>query len=345
MKAMIHGYENRPGEHCGSTSLRNLIQHYCGLDLSEPVVFGLGSGVDFMMLEHEKYRPATMIFGRSSSLEPYIVEALAIDYREQAEPDDARAWEVVRDEVLAGRPTMLSGDALYLTYRDFKVHFPAHRFVLLGFDDDAEIAFVADRLDVEPQSCSYESLRLSRNPPDFMSTLNLWGKFHGREVGRALPEAFALAIERCALRMLGEGRAGEESPMQGESSIRAVGGLAGLAAFARDLPGWAQRDDVEELASYASSCIEKFGTGGGNFRGLYADFLRAARTVVPHLVDDEAADLMARSASKWTELSLHLWELSKTRQPGLADQAADAAADILELETRLFDTLAEQAVS
>ena len=101
--------------------------------------------------------------------------------------DDARAWQVVREEVVAGRPTMLSGDILYLDYREYKVHFPGHRFVLLGFDDAIEKAYIADRIRPEPEACSYAALAVSRNPPEGLSTHNLWGRFHGTEVGRSLP--------------------------------------------------------------------------------------------------------------------------------------------------------------
>ena len=114
------------------------------------------------------------------------------------EPDDAEAWELVRQEVLAGRPTMLSGDIFYLDYREYKVHFPGHRFVLVGFDDEREIAFIADRINVEPEACSYPALFASRNPPEGISTHNLWGRFHGSEPTRSLEEAAAWAIERCS---------------------------------------------------------------------------------------------------------------------------------------------------
>ena len=182
---MIRGYRNRPGEHCGSTAMRNLIHHYCGLDLSEAVIFGLGSGIDFLLVEAHGHEPGVLVFGRSATLEPDVAAALGIDYRERVESDDDRAWEQVREEVARGRPTMLSGDAYYLDYRDFKVHFPAHRFVLLGFDDDRQVAFVAGRLDPEPQACSYGALRLSRNPPDFISTQNLWGRFGPRDLSES----------------------------------------------------------------------------------------------------------------------------------------------------------------
>lgn len=75
-------YENVPGEHCGSAAMRNLIRHYCGLDLSEEAAFGLGSGIDLLFLESPENEPAILAFGRSITLEIDLAAALGIDYRE-----------------------------------------------------------------------------------------------------------------------------------------------------------------------------------------------------------------------------------------------------------------------
>jgi hypothetical protein len=339
---MIHDYKSRPGEHCGSTAMRNLIHHYCGLDLSEPAIFGLGSGIDFLMLESDAYQPAILILGRGASLETDVASALEIDYREQPEADDDEAWERVRHEVLEGRPTMLSGDSFYLDHRDFRAHFPSHRFVLLGFDDAVEKAFVADRLDPEPQACSYGGLRLSRNPPDFLSFHNLWGKFHDTRARRPIQEAIPAAIAESARRMLGGEAAGATaSGILTDSTLRVSRGLAGLASFAERLPEWRDREDLELLAAYASRCIERYGTGGGNFRVLYAAFLQEARAVVPERVDAEAPELAARSAERWTELSQHFRDLGQSRSRDASERCSRSLSEILGLETRLFESLAE----
>jgi hypothetical protein len=343
---MIRGYLNRQGEHCGSAAMRNLIHHYCGLDLSEAVIFGLGAGIDFLLLEGHKYEPAVLVFGRSATLESDVAAALGIDYRERAEADDDRAWEQVREEVARGRPTMLSGDAYYFDYQDFNVHFPAHRFVLLGFDDAEEIALVADRFDPEPQACSYGALRLSRNPPGFISTQNLWGRFGDTRARRPLEAAYETAIAESARRMLGRDAAAARPPLVSEErAFRITRGLAGLAEFARQLPDWAARDDLEFLASYTSQCIEKFGTGGGNFRTLYAEFLRAAHAAVPELVDAAAPGLAGQSSAQWTALAGALRELGQSRSREASERCRRAVSEIIALENRLFESLAARAAS
>jgi hypothetical protein len=340
MKTLIEGYRSFPGEHCGSTAMRSLLYHYFDLELPEAAVFGLGAGVDCVVLSAASMDPAVVVFGRSLNMEADLGLALGVDYREQTETDDAKAWDQVRQEVLAGRPTMLSGDIFYLDYREFKVHFPGHRFVLVGFDDEREIAFIADRINAEPEACSYPALFKSRNPPEGISTHNLWGRFHGSEPTRSLEEAAAWAIEHCSRRMLGQETSAAdllaESP-----DLHIASGIAGIHSLADSLEGWGARDDATWLASYNARCIEKFSNGGGNFRRLYAGFLRWAREVDPALVPASAPDLAWRAADGWTALSANLAAASEGEVAAETwRRAADAAREIAGIETELFESLA-----
>jgi len=343
MKTLIESYRSLPGEHCGSVAMRGLLRHYCGLELPEAAVFGLGAGLDCVFLAGPALDPATLVFGRTISMEIDLGQALGVDYREQPEPDDARAWELAREEVLAGRPTMLSGDIFYLDYRDYKVHFPGHRFVLVGFDDDRQVAWIADRIRPEPEACSYGALATSRNPAEGMSTHNLWGRFHDTQMRRSLPEAARWAIRLCAARMHGEARP-EPAGTLAPAETRVVTGLAGIRALAEDLPQWPARDDVQWLASYNGRAIEKFGNGGGNFRRLYAGFLGWARELEPGLVPAVAPELARRSADEWTALAAALAAASEAEAPpALWRGAAERATRIAELEAELFGRLAEAA--
>ena len=338
MRVMIEDYENRTGEHCGSIAMRNLLHHYCRLDLSESLVFGLGAGVDLLLIEGHDFDPAVLVFGRSTSMEADVADALGVNYVERVERNDDRAWETARNEVRDGRPTMLSGDIFYLDYREYKVHFPAHRFVMLGYDDDKQLVYVADRIDPEPEACSYEALRKSRNPRGFFSTYNLWGRFEDTAVRHSLEEACARAIDKAARHMLGRDAA--EAPAMPDPAMRVTQGLAGLGAFAKHLELWPQREDCEGLASYTSQCLEKWGNGGGNFRNLYAAFLREAREIAPALVDAEAPVLASQAAEQWTILSSHLWKLGKTRSSDALAGCRRTLNALQDLETQLFERLA-----
>ncbi len=340
MKALIEGYRSFPGDHCGSVAMRGLLHHYCGLDLPEAAVFGLGAGLACVLIESEQADPSRVVFGRTASMETDLGRMLDVDYREQTEPDDTRAFEVVREEVLAGRPTMLSGDILYLDYREFKVHFPGHRFVLLGFDDATRKVWIADRIREEPELCSYEALAKSRNPPEGMSTLNLWGRFHGTEVGRPLAEAARRAICTCADAMLADDGDGGMPIPDG----RVTAGVRGIRRLAEILPQWADRPDAAWLASYNARCIEKFGNGGGNFRRLYAGFLGWASETTPQHVPADAAASALAAADRWTAAAEALAGFTDASPDpscfGVAAEHVTAAAD---LEASLFERLRDAA--
>ena len=341
METMIDGYRIYPGEHCGSSSMRGLLEHYCGLNLPEDAVFGLAAGLDCGFFDSDAMDPPIGVFGRTASLEQDLGQHLQIDYREQTEEDDAHAWSQVREEVLAGRPTMLSGDILYLDYREYKVHFPGHRFVLLGFDDAIEKAFIADRIRDVPEACSYGALALSRNPPEGLSTHNLWGRFHGTEVGRDLVSAVRIAIESCAHRMLGQSADQAATEIQIPGDRKPANGIAGIRAFASSLPSWGQREDARWVASFNSRCIEKFGNGGGNFRRLYAGFLAWAYELDPQRVPNDASALATQAADGWTGISEMLAQAARGEAAeDVWDQAARQADAVADIEEALFRSLA-----
>jgi hypothetical protein len=338
VKTLIENYRIYPGDHCGSVAMRGLLNHYCDLELPEPVLFGLGAGLESIYLAVPGMSPGVMVVGRTATMEADLADALGVDYRERPEEDDEKAWQIVRDEVLAGRPTMLSGDIFYLDYREYKVHFPGHRFVLLGFDDEREVAFIADRINDTPEACSYGALFRSRNPPEGISTHNLWGRFHGRDVKNDLTAATRGALETCTRRMLGEQTAPAGS-LSGFGDADTPRGLAAVEHLARELPGLGAREDALEIASFNGSCIEKFGNGGGNFRRMYAAFLEWARERDPAAVPAEAPARAVQAADGWTALAQQLWAAADGGDTWR--EAADTAARIARGERALFESLAE----
>jgi butirosin biosynthesis protein H-like/uncharacterized protein DUF4872 len=341
MKTLITNYRNLTGEHCGSTATRNLLYHYCGLELSESVIFGLGAGIESMFIKIDALDPAISIFGRSISMEADALGALGIDYREQPEFDNQKAWEDVRKEVIAGRPTMLTGDIFFLDYRNYKVRFPAHRFVLVGFDDEQEIAYVADRVDPEPQACSFKALTESRNPATGITTFNLWGKFYDTTPANSFEQAAVRGLLTCTARMTGNDTSQADllKSVTGNGAV-IITGIDGLSEFAKDLTSWHKREDAASLALYNAQCIEKFGTGGGNFRNLYTGFLKWASEKVPDIVNTSHTELSDASAHSWTHLAALLQTASGNPEaPGIWQQASDKVMRIRDIEAELFTSL------
>jgi hypothetical protein len=347
MRVLIENYRNLPAGHCGSGAMRNLIYHYCGLELEEGVVFGLGAGLDTVYFSYDKIFPPIQLYGRGSSMEVDLAETLGIDYAEKMQPDDDQAWEEVREEVIAGRPTMLSGDILYLDYREYKVHFPGHRFVLLGFDEEKEETYIADRVRPETETCSMQGMRTSRNPPGAISSYNTWGKFSSGAQRNSLPDACGLALYKTVTRMQGMDLSQLElmqSFRGGRTGIMEVG-LKGLRTFARQMESWPELDDAAEYARYVDNSIIKYGTGGGFFRNHFAVFMAWAKEQRPDLVSSVTLDLAQQAAGDWNGLSPTLQALVKAPgDAGLWNQARTQVLDLYETEYSLFGHLADNVL-
>ena len=64
---MVPGFRHLPGNHCGSTALRNLLDH-AEVEISEEMALGLGAGVSFARGRrlsdrsdaHRRHRPSVI---------------------------------------------------------------------------------------------------------------------------------------------------------------------------------------------------------------------------------------------------------------------------------------------
>jgi len=343
MRTLIEDFRILPAGHCGSGAMRNLLYHYCDLDLAEGVVFGLGAGLDTVYFEYPEAKPPFMLFGRGATMEADLAKTLGIDYEEKVQTDNELAWQEVREEVLAGCPTMLSGDIFYLDYRKFKVHFPAHRFILLGFDEDKGECYIADRVNDYPETCSLSALAKSRNPASAISTHNLWGKFSSGAKRNPLPLACGIALRMTVERMQGMDKTQQEGMRAMTSRPQSVAtGLNGMHAFIDNLKAWPDLPDAAEHAQYVDNAIIKFGTGGGFFRDHFAVFMQWAKEQRPDLVSQTTVDLALQSAREWNLLSPTMQSLAnRPDDKHRWLEALDQAESIFETEYALFNFLGD----
>jgi hypothetical protein len=319
---MVPGFRHRPGSHCGSTALRNLLA-FGGTELSEEMAFGLGAGASFYYVVLEGASPSRWFNGRVGKLEENFLEltgaALALDTFD--DPD--AAWDAARAQVDAGRPALLLTDLYYLDHYGRSAHFPGHAVVLAGYDD--EYAYLADTGFEELQRTNINSLKQARHGK--MPVFPLDGHMVRLPQGGELadPRAGARpAIQRAARQML-------------EPELGDYQGLPALRRLAEEAPGWPEAaEDWQWCARFAYQVIERRGTGGGNFRHpMYSGFLAEAGY-------GEAS--LARAAGEaWTALAGEFREASEQDDPEPAtwDLSGARAREVLAAEERLWIPLAE----
>ena len=318
---MVPGYRHRPGNHCGSTALRNLLA-FAGPEISEEMAFGLGAGACFYYVALDDQSPSRFTNGRTARLEEQFVELTGAPLELSTADDPDRAWELARDVVDSGRPAILLTDLYYLDHYGTSAHFPGHAVVLVGYDD--EVAYLSDTAFEELQTTRLENLKRARHAQ--LPVFPLAGHMLQVPDSEAIADlrgAIPAAIERCATRML--------QPPLGDYE-----GLPALRRFAAEVGSWPEQiDDWQWCARFNYQVIERRGTGGGNFRLMYSRFLAEAGR--------GEAELCEQAATAWTALGEALREASESEgaTPALWTRIGDEAGAVLDREERLWRALAD----
>ncbi len=123
------------GQHCETTTLGALLRHE-GLDLSEPMLFGLGEGLGFVYWD-AKSMDFPFLGGRTkpATITRTVADRLGLTLHIQETASPRKGWQNVATALTAGRPVGLQLDSYHLDYFTTKVHFGAHFAAMYGYDD------------------------------------------------------------------------------------------------------------------------------------------------------------------------------------------------------------------
>ncbi|WP_433674831.1 BtrH N-terminal domain-containing protein [Microbacterium gorillae] len=317
------------GIHCETSTLRVLFSR-AGIDLSEPMLFGLGGGLSFVYWDSRR-QPLPFIGGRVKPFEIALSVAdrcgVALDVHETS---SARlAWQRVRGALDEGAAVGLQLDSYYLDYFTSRVHFAGHFAAMIGYDE--QNARLVDTAQQGGQvSTSLDSLAAARSARGPMSARHR--SFTVRPSDPTdLPSSIIDAVTSTAIAYL-------------NPPIANVGGR-GVRTAARKLPTWLDRvaDPSVDLPLIAS-LMERGGTGGGLFRNLYRDFLAEAREIVDLAPSeaaawDEGIDLFDESAVLWTRAANLIDTAGREREPRLLAEGSAVLNTIADVETAALERL------
>ncbi|TDC04076.1 DUF4872 domain-containing protein [Nonomuraea longispora] len=314
----VKDVEARGMHHCETTALGVLLRHE-GLDLSEPMLFGLGSGLSFLYWDSKgmafpflagRVRPFDLTRNLAARL------GLTLTVKETTSP--RRAWENVTAPIDAGRPVGLQLDSYHLDYFRTKVHFGGHVVAMYGYDEhDAHL------VDTEQQGgavrTSLAGLARARAERGPMTARH-------RSFTLALPahppawqDQIVPAIKHCADAFLA-------API-------ANLGHRGIAKSGTKVPGWLSRaGEPQRDLPQAALLMDKGGTGGALFRALYRDFLgECARMVDDHRLRT-AHTLYTEAAALWTDVSTLIAKAGESGDARHLDQAGTVLHDLARIE-------------
>jgi hypothetical protein len=349
MSRVLLDYPHRSAGHCGSGALRDLLD-WAGLGWDGPpdegLVFGLGGALSFSYLRLPGLTPPIYLVGRGADLELDLPRRLGAHVELTQTDDPVQGWQWVRDELDAGRPVLVWADIAELPYLRVRLKMSRHDIVIIGYDDDAQVAFVVDNDREHVQEVPYDALARARASTAFPTparhaTFTITWPARLPELRAVAAEAFASSA---ALMRAGGSELADATSLP--STAVAGSGLSGVAVFAEDLARWPQvfsREEHDASLRALPAFIEKAGTGGGLFRRLQAQGCAdvAARTGLD--VVAQAADAVARCAAAWSALAT-----AATGQQALevrGQHCAQAALRLPALEAAAVDALESAVVA
>jgi hypothetical protein len=319
------------GVHCETVATGTLLRA-AGGEVSEPMLFGLGEALGFVVLNLSSL-PLPFVGGRTKPFEltRAACRHLGIACHAEETTSKAKAWQRLESHLRDDRrPVGLQVDCFYLPYFARAPHFAGH-FVaatrLVG--DEVEL------VDTEPQG----TLRR-------VSRAELEAARHARGPMSARARAYTLDLAPAPAPALGTAAL---AAMRGNARRYLAPGFSGMGAPGIDklggsLPRWLDRatSPTDDLR-LAADLIERAGTGGALFRNLYRDFLDEAAAHLPASARHirTARDAIARAAEMWTRVAHLIDQCAADRHPRHLTEASLLCRPIAERETFAMRVLSD----
>ncbi|MET8075823.1 BtrH N-terminal domain-containing protein [Streptomyces sp. NPDC005303] len=322
---IVQGIDPRGTQHCETTTLGVLLRHQ-GIDLSEPMLFGLGRGLSFVYWD-SKSMGFPFLGGRVKPFEVCRnladVLGLGLQVRETTSP--RRAWANVVEAIGAGRPVGLQLDSYHLEYFTAKVHFGGHVVAMYGYDDE-----VARLVDTEQQggavSTSLASLAEARAARGPMAAKHRSFTVTAPPDLPAAHTRIVPAITACAHAFL-------NPPI-------ANLGHRGIDKAGKAVRTWLRRsDDPGRDLPQAALLMERAGTGGALFRNLYRDFLAECEQFVDSDRLRTGHRLYAEAATLWTEVAALIARAGESGEDRFLVRAGSALQELARIEREAMESL------
>ncbi|NOZ01884.1 MAG: BtrH N-terminal domain-containing protein [Deltaproteobacteria bacterium] len=306
MKA-IDGYEHKVASHCETGTLRNLVS-FAGMDISEPMVFGIGSGPMFIYLFFAKGPSTLPLIGlrnRPANIFKFVGKLCGIDFRYEKFKNPGAALSRANEWIDRGVPVGVSVDMFYMKYLPIflRVHAPSHFIVLVGRDDGAYM--VSDPYNSELGRLDREDLEAAMDTHAPLARDNFLITVRGIPDGVDWKHAAKKAMKKTVKVML---------MPPGIRRLVPFMGIQGMKLYARKVRQWPDRYQgvvLREGILFNAVGFEDQGTGGGAFRLMYGAFLQEAAGLFGSTELEGLAERMIEHGQDWRRLSRKLIEIGK----------------------------------
>lgn len=329
--------EHRPAAHCENGTISSLLRFY-GIDLSEPMIFGLASGLFFTHFSFIKMGglPVTSFRTFPGVLFNRVTKLLGIKTKTRRFFSQEKAMQALDKLLLEQNIPVGCVVGMYdLPYvpAEYRFRFNGHNICVIGKNEETKRYCVLDSNVTQKETISYDDLAKVRFPSG--GVYPLMGQMYWiKSVPSQLPDLTPLilkAITKTCRNMIAP------------KFIRYVGvnGIQFLSERIRLWEGEMGRRKAALNLAQVIRMLEEIGTGGAGFRFVYGAFLQEAaeRTGISEL--NEYSERITSIGDMWREFAYKASRMFKKRagETFTYDDLGDLLHRISEEERSFFTDL------
>lgn len=324
-------FKHQQAAHCENGVTSNLLRYY-GIELSEPMVFGIGSGYFFSHMSFYKLNgmPVTSFRVWPGWIFKRVTKRLGVEVKRTKYKDPNRAMDDLDKILASGTPVGMLVGVFHLPYfpREYRFHFNAHNITAFGKEE--EQYYVSDPVMEHEEVLTREELKKVRftkgtYPPS--------GRMY---YITKVPEkvdikpAIIKGIHQTSRDML-------TIPV----SMFGIKGIRFLASRMRKWPAKLGEKAAALNLGQVIRMLEEIGTGGAGFRFIYAAFLQESSVILDKPWLNDLSRKMTAVGDKWREFAYNAARVFKNRDKGNTsyDTLADMLVTIADMEEYIFKQL------
>lgn len=331
-KDIVIDYKHRQAGHCESGATSNLM-HFYGYEMTEPMAFGVGSGLYFSYLPFLKLQFAPMMSFRHfpNTVFHRSMKNLGCDYTVIKKfKDKKESMDALDRNLEKGIPTGLQVGVFNLTFfpPEYRMHYNMHNMVVYGKKDGMYL--ISDTVLEDPQVLSYDDLVRVRWAAGAFAPKGkmYWVNSIPKEID--LKTGIDKGIKKTVHEMI-------KIPFW-------LIGVKGMRILAKDIKKWPKKHGKQKASFYLGQVIrmaEDFGTGGAGFRFLFGNFLLEAGEKLNHDELAEAGKMMGKASNKFREFTYVGAKNAKDRATPEEDynMLGDMMMDIANMEYAVYKKL------
>ncbi|MEL0646126.1 BtrH N-terminal domain-containing protein [Pseudoalteromonas agarivorans] len=315
--------------HCETGVVATLLQSK-GIDMSEPMAFGLASALTFAYLPFVKISGMPLIAYRMppKTIIKKVCKKLNIELETRKFSNAQDGMQALDDELAKGNLVGLQSSVYWLPYfpEDMRFHFNAHNLIVYGKNALGEY-LISDPVFEHPVTCPAEDLKNARFAKGALAAKGLMYVIRSTPSNIELNEVIEPAIKKTAKMMNG--------------LILPYFGLKGIRHMAKQIR-LLDKKTPKYTRLYLAHIVrmqEEIGTGGAGFRFMYASFLEQAADICQIPALNQCAEHTTLVGDLWREFAMDAVKYCKKRGDISLDDIAKKLEQVAEEEAKLSKML------